>query len=399
MAVGGGLLGGETAAMNTRRHDDLLLNLYACPSDRARWPTLLDRVCHATHARSAVIQLLVSDGERTWSRYTLRDSASEAVRAEHERYMGDDVNPRLRAPLSPKPHQYAFRDRDFFAPGDPALQDLEERLAAVQLGRFLSVGEPLPGNVRLALVLHRDRRNRREFDSDEERFALSLVPHLRQAIQLAEQFDETQQRVADFESALDRVRCALILCDADARVLWANCSAETHLARGKRLRVRSERLIATSARETAALRRKIALVARSSERAPLSERYMAFGQSGPGAPLQVMMHPLVPDGAVGGGGSNAPRRVLLTLSSPDHPPSLPAQLIGQVFALSPAESRVAAALCNGLTINEYASANGVTIGTARFQMKQVLAKTQAPRQADLVRQICSSVIAHVMPTV
>ena len=359
---------------------------------------LLDRVCHATHARSAVIQLLVTNGERTWSRYTLRDSASEAVRAEHERYMGDDVNPRLRAPLSPRPDQYAFRDRDFFAPGDPALKDLEERLAAVQLGRFMSVGEPLPGNARLALVLHRDRRNRREFDSDEERFALSLVPHLRQALELAERFDEPQQRAADFESALDLIRRALILCDEDARVLWANGSAEAHFVRGKRLRVSSERLTAPSPRETAALRRKIALVSRSSECAPLSERYMAFGQRDASAPLQVMMHPLLGDSAMADGGRTGSRRVLITLSSPDHPPSMPAQLIGQVFGLSPAESRVAAALCSGLTINEYASASGVTIGTARFQMKQVLAKTQAPRQADLVRQICSSVIAHVMPT-
>jgi DNA-binding CsgD family transcriptional regulator len=74
----------------------------------------------------------------------------------------------------------------------------------------------------------------------------------------------------------------------------------------------------------------------------------------------------------------------------------PADLIGQIFALSPTESRVAAALCSGLTINEYADAAGVTIGTARSQLKQVLAKTLANRQADLVRQICSSVIGRTL---
>jgi DNA-binding CsgD family transcriptional regulator len=141
------------------------------------------------------------------------------------------------------------------------------------------------------------------------------------------------------------------------------------------------------------LHRKSALVSQADEHAPLPERYIALGRSSAGAPLQVMMHP-VPSPTRGGNGE---RRVLLALSSPGEPASLPAELIGQVFALSPAESRVAAALCSGLTINEYASASGVTIGAARFQLKQVLAKTQVSRQADLVRQICSSVIAQALP--
>jgi DNA-binding CsgD family transcriptional regulator/PAS domain-containing protein len=382
--------------MNTDQLDELLLDLYACPSDRARWPTLLDRVCHAMHARSAVIQLLVTDGERTWSRCTLRDSASEAVRAEHDRYLGDDVNPRLRVPVPPRP-QYAFRDRDFFAPDDPALKELEDRLAAVQLGPFMSVGTPLPNRVRLALVLHRDLRNRRDFDSAEESFALGLVPHLRQAIQLSARIDETQQRTTDLESALDRLRCALVLCDSEARVLWANCAAERIFARDS-IRVSNERLMTASSRETLALRRKITLVSRAHEQVPVSERYMALGPRGANAPLQIMMHSLSPESAPASDDRRqAGHQVLLILSSPDEPPSLPAHLIAQVFALSPAESRVAAALCSGLTINEYASANGVTIGTARFQMKQVLAKTRAARQADLVRQICSSVIAQAVP--
>src|SRR4051812_18804149 len=157
-ANGSGLSGGEPATMNTRRLDELLLDLYACPSDRTRWPALLDRVCRETHARSAVIQLLMTDGERTWSRCTLRDSASEASRIEHERYMGDDVNPRLRVSVPPKP-PYVFRDPDFFAPDDPELKELKDRLAAIQLGCFLSVGTPLSARVHLALVLHRDLRN------------------------------------------------------------------------------------------------------------------------------------------------------------------------------------------------------------------------------------------------
>jgi DNA-binding CsgD family transcriptional regulator len=77
-------------------------------------------------------------------------------------------------------------------------------------------------------------------------------------------------------------------------------------------------------------------------------------------------------------------------------PMLPPALVGALFALSPAESRLAVALCQGHTVNEYAATHGVSVGTARFQLKQVLAKTRAPRQSELVRRVCTSVVAHAM---
>jgi PAS domain-containing protein len=275
-----------------------------------------------------------------------------------------------------------LRDRDFFAPGDPALAELKERLAAIDLGHFMSAGTLLPGHTRLALVLHRDIRDQRDFAPEDESFACMLLPHLKQAIRLAEHIERTEEHARDLEGAVNQMRCALVLCDSDARVLWANSAAARIFARGAGIRVCTERLTTPFPQETLALRRKIAQIALDDESARAADRYLVLRRKG-ATDLQVMMHPVGPQ-----------RRVLLVLSSPGDVPSLPADLIGKVFALSPAESRVAAALFSGLTINEYASASGVTIGTARFQLKQVLAKTQASRQADLIRQICSSVIAQ-----
>jgi DNA-binding CsgD family transcriptional regulator/PAS domain-containing protein len=374
--------------------DELLLDLYACPTDRSRWPQVLDRICHETHARSAVIQLLVSDGERAWSRWTIRDSASEAARLEHERHMGDDVNPRLRrSPQAVARTPIVLRDRDFFAPGDPALAELKERLAAIELGHFMSAGTLLGEHTRLALVLHRDVRDRRDFEPEDESFACTLVPHLRQAIRLAEHVEQSEEHARDMEGALNRVRCALVLCDSEARVVWANSAAERIIARGSDIRVCAERLAMPMPQETTALRRRIAQIAQNDAAAEPADRYVVLGSTG----LQVMMHPVATREVLPLGSRGPQRRVLLVLSSPGEVPTLPPDLIGRVFALSPAESRVAAALFSGLTINEYAAATGVTIGTARFQLKQVLAKAQASRQADLIRQICSSVIAQALP--
>ncbi|HYN39596.1 MAG TPA: hypothetical protein VES39_10120, partial [Rhodospirillales bacterium] len=57
------------------------------------------------------------------------------------------------------------------------------------------------------------------------------------------------------------------------------------------------------------------------------------------------------------------------------------------YGLTPAETALALAVASGAALRDYADERGVTVGTVRFQMKQVLAKTECRRQADLVRLV------------
>jgi DNA-binding CsgD family transcriptional regulator len=385
--------------MNTHRLDELLLNLYACPTERERWPEVLDRVCHATGARSAVIQIVVRDGgEKSHARWLVRDSASEAASAEHDRLMADDVNPRMQTHRFfhiPR-DQKVLRDRDLFTPDEVAFRDLRERLAQIHLGAFMSVGIPLPGDERLALVLHRDLDDRHDFNADDESFACALTPHLRQAIQLSGKIDAAASHAQELEAAIDRVRCGLVLCEPDGRVCWSNQAAQHVFARHDVVWTSFERLTAASAMETATLRRMIAEAARDEEAlSKPHDRILVLGRDLAVAPVHVMLQPV--SRATCSSGRAARARVLVMLSTPGTAPELPAALIGPLFALSPAESRLAAALCRGQTVDDYARVAGVTVGTARFQLRQVLAKTQVTRQSDLIRKVCSSVIAHALP--
>jgi len=386
--------------MNARHLDELLLNLYACPTERQRWPEVLDRVCRATHARSAVIQVLVSGADRARAIWIARDSESEVARAEHERYMADAVNPRMEVGrfLTLPRSQYTLRDRDLFAAGDPAYEDLRERLAAIRLGTFMSVGAPLPTGERVVLVPHRDVADRREFDAGEEMFARTLTPHLQQVFRIDGQLRAAESRVSDLETAIDSVRCGLVLCESDGRVSWANEAAQRIFARRDSVWICGERLTSSSTTETTALRRAIAEAARDDDSSVKHhERVLVVGRDAVTEPLHVMLQPVSGLASRGRATHSAQSRVLVMISSPGSTPALSPTLIGALFALSPAESRLAAALCRGQTVDDYARNAGVTIGTARFQLKQVLAKTQVTRQSDLVRKVCSSVIAHALP--
>jgi DNA-binding CsgD family transcriptional regulator len=53
------------------------------------------------------------------------------------------------------------------------------------------------------------------------------------------------------------------------------------------------------------------------------------------------------------------------------------------FGLTQAEARVALAITRGESLNEIARARGVTVATARTQLKSVFSKTQTHRQAEL----------------
>jgi len=383
--------------MHARRFDELLLGLYACASERQRWPGVLDWIGAEVHARSAVIQIIVPTEHHSRSILTLRDSLSDSERAEHERYMGDDVNPRMRVHVSLRPGQYALRNRDFFSADEAGFAELKERVAAIGLGPFMSVSAPLPGGERVALVLHRDSNDDREFDADEESFARALAPHLRQVLCFDARLRASESRAHELEAAIHQMRCGLVLCESDARVCWANPAAETLFARRDAVWPCAERLKASSATDTVTLRKMIADVAQNDR--GTAERILVLGRNSTTEPLQLMMQPVSAPNHTTACGAARSGRVLVMLSSPHATPALPATLIERLFALSPAESRLTAALCRGQTVEDYARAAGVTLGTARFQLKQVLAKTQVPRQSELVRKVCSSVIAHVLPRV
>lgn len=370
--------------MTMFRISQLLLDLYSCPAERGRWPVVLDQLCRTLRVRSAVIQILLPDTGRLRSRWMVRDSRSEAARALHDQYFSDAVNPRMlvkRPP--PATGEGIFRDTDFFAPDDPLLADLKQRLAATGLGHFISARLCMPGGEALTLVLHRDANDVQDFSRRDERLALELMPHLRQAVQLTRSMTDAQTQVCELHEAMDRFRVGLLMCDPDGTLCWSNTAAEQLLAGRDALWLNSQRQLTTrSAKETATLRQTIARAARD---APESDdpHFLLVLRGTRRDPLQVRCHGL-------GQG-----RALIMLRNPNSDSSLPPALLRQLFGLSPAESRLAAALCIGSTLNEYATQAGVTIGTARYQLKQVMAKTEVSKQSQLVQQLCTSVVFHL----
>jgi len=238
-------------------------------------------------------------------------------------------------------------------------------------------------------VLHRDVRDGREFGPDQEMLARALAPHLSQVVRLSDALDRTAATVTELHAAIDRMQCCLALCDDSGSVLWTNRSAQELLENNAFLHCRQQRLQATSFEDQSRLARAFSEVAGAAD--GTGQQLHVLGRDRT-APVQLLLHPVrCADPATG----THQTRVLVLLSSSQAAPPFQAGLVRELFGLSPAESRLATALCSGKTVENYACEAGVTIGTARFQLKQVLAKARVSRQSELVRTLCSSVLAQI----
>ncbi|MFC3690930.1 helix-turn-helix transcriptional regulator [Chenggangzhangella methanolivorans] len=65
-------------------------------------------------------------------------------------------------------------------------------------------------------------------------------------------------------------------------------------------------------------------------------------------------------------------------------PDMPASLLGGLFDLTAAEAKVAAALIEGLTLQEIAARHSLSVSTIRNQVAAVFAKTGVSRQSEFV---------------
>jgi DNA-binding CsgD family transcriptional regulator len=72
-------------------------------------------------------------------------------------------------------------------------------------------------------------------------------------------------------------------------------------------------------------------------------------------------------------------------------------MIARLFGLTRAESAVAAALCAGMSLSQYAAAAGVSVLTARTHLKRVQAKTDTHSQAELVALLLRSGVGNICP--
>jgi DNA-binding CsgD family transcriptional regulator len=187
--------------------------------------------------------------------------------------------------------------------------------------------------------------------------------------------------------ALDALGCALVVVDAGLTIVLANAAATDLFTDPSSGLVRHHgRLTA----EPAAVARLAALIGNAcceedGVRCVGGSLRLSAAHAADAPDLAVSVSPLLDPQAYGLPG----RPLALVLATPIAPAAADAveDALVALFGLTPAESRLAAALAAGATLAEAATGCGVRLTTAKTHLGRCFQKTGAGRQGDLVALI------------
>lgn len=181
-------------------------------------------------------------------------------------------------------------------------------------------------------------------------------------------------------SLLASLGLGVIVLDDERRVLQANVVARGHFGDG--IALRDGRLTASDRAANLGLREAIkGLEARAAlvSALPLGRGSLGLPRAAK-CPLVMRIVRIEGREPAGRGGA----RFVVVLFDPDDCPQPSPDILAQLFDCTPGESRVAAALAAGKTLDQIASERRVSGCTVRAQANALFAKTRTSRQAELV---------------
>ncbi|CAM4129742.1 helix-turn-helix transcriptional regulator [Kerstersia similis] len=361
----------------------LLFNLYGSCTRTECWTQALDLLCDELGAKAAAVYCVSFDDQRAvpyWMSYNSRfDSDS------YQAAIADDHNPRLEARrLRQRSGTDGLGSDDtLFSPSEySARAQLQRRFADIGLGRFIGAIAPLDTDRYFTVALFREPEDPHEYSEAQRQMLSALLPHFVQATQLSETMTQGRFAATLVDGHLERWPCALVLCDTQGQVQWLNRQAKTLLYRSAGLQVRNGELRAG----LPGTQKRLAKACQEALQRD-SATYLAL-ETLQGR-LQLALQPVTP------AHESSASYLLISIATEDQTGLVPPDALRALFDLTEAEAQLASALVAGMTVEQYAQKRGVTVGTARYQLNQVLVKSGARRQADLVRRVLNSAAAHL----
>jgi DNA-binding CsgD family transcriptional regulator/PAS domain-containing protein len=225
------------------------------------------------------------------------------------------------------------------------------------------------------------------FGETERKLLSAFLPHLRRALLVYHRLNALGiERQAAIETA-NRTAMAVIVADAEGRVLSANPAAERLLRQGGGLRAVAGRLAAAEGTASERLRRLIRGAAEAAAGRGLSSGGALLLSRAGRLPLSVLVAPLRP--TRDGFGAGTPAAILFVRCLESCRPDTAS--LQQLFGLTAAEAAMVVRLADGASIDEIASRAGITLNTARTHLKSAMAKTETRRQAEMVALVLRSV--------
>jgi DNA-binding CsgD family transcriptional regulator len=372
------------AMISTEDLSELLATLYAAPLEPQKWQVFFDRLSRMTKISSGYfISGSLHQGYEVLAGGGLAFNP-ETARLYNEYYVSVDP---FAVPALHNPRVAVIRGEELVS---------QHQLLGTELYNDLLRSNEMESMTMLSCASTMERvdvmpvwRRKQDGPMDDVSIALleTLLPHACTALQVRRSLQGANAQNHFAELLLEAVAAAALLVSTAGNVLHMNEAAATLVHRGDGLRLEGTSLTAWNPKESARLSLLITGAASASRKATHTARGGALPISRQGAqhPLHVSVLP-VPERSSSIVGTPC---ALVFVTDPSASPKSRADCMRMLYGLTPTESRLADLLLEGLEVRSIADRLGITIETARFHLKRVLAKTGSRRQTELMRLMLS----------
>jgi DNA-binding CsgD family transcriptional regulator len=367
--------------------------LYDAAANPAAWQSFMQALIKVTASRSA--RLLVLDKSGTQVDQSLKVNIDDGY---HRQYVDYYVNAcPWRPELAEKP---AGRLYSTFLDFSCKQQQFLQSEFYTDWARPQNIHHGLCGTLhedadqKIQFLIQRTNEPGHYTRQERDHINASLVPHIRRVCQLNQLYTRMEGRSEAIAAAAGQSPLPFILLGADTRVTFASPGAEALIRTGGNLDIEQEQLIARTPRSAEQLQQLIK-TARDSAlgRWDSAGGVLQIERAGQ-PPLTLLISPVA-------GHSTpllfAPRRsyVAIFIHDPAQHPELSTRLLQQLYQLTPAEARVAAAIARGYSLEHLASREHRSVHTLRSQLKAVFQKTGTSRQNELAHLILTGPGGHI----
>ncbi len=235
------------------------------------------------------------------------------------------------------------------------------------------------------------------FREEEQRRLALLLPHIRQAVSLQSRLGFLEAQKTTFERALDLLATAVFAIDRRCRLHYTNQVGEQVLREAFPLRCHEYCLEGARPSIDTALKAEAARNAGTFDGTVgiVRTNKVVVGESHD-APGTLLFYPL--RGHAAAGILPGAEIIVFLLRGEDcRPPT--SMLLRVALGLTTAEADLALALSAGERLRDIAERKGVSLETARSQLKSIFLKTKTRRQSEIIRlvQAQSSVALRPAP--
>ena len=217
------------------------------------------------------------------------------------------------------------------------------------------------------------------FGEVEKALLAALIPHLREATRVGFRIATLERRVGIMQSAVETISPPLMLLDKQGMVVFANDRAQEFLTANNLLRVVAGRLVVEGGQQA-----KLDALLKEKR---TEETMLGITRPSEKHSVWLIRVPMVLEG-------NTPpdaRRPNMALMIHDATTidTLDLRGFAKIHGLTPAETRIMPLLLEHMSLPPVSQELGVSTHTVRSQLRSILGKTGARRQAELVRMLMS----------